>query len=245
MTHFSIIIPIKNQFKIVKICLESVLRHYKNQEIILIDDGSTEDVLVQYLKVITNQNLNWTLIINESSVGHSCACTKGIELSKNENLFLLNSDTILTKNSLNILSNILDENKDIAVVGPYSSSASGPQLLKNMYEKRFTISIEEIEKLAEELESNKDIQDLDLVNGFCFGIKKSVFQKIGGFDPVLSTYGNEKELLIRIRKMYYRTVHVLGSYVHHFGKMSYSHENINIGVAQRDADLYIMRKHSR
>jgi GT2 family glycosyltransferase len=71
-----------------------------------------------------------------------------------------------------------------------------------------------------------------------------VFEKVGGFDPVLNSYGNEKELLIRIRKAGYRTVWVKGSYVHHFGKMSYSKTNINIGRACKDADNYIFKKHA-
>ena len=60
----------------------------------------------------------------------------------------------------------------------------------------------------------------------------------------LECYGNEKELLIRIRKAGYRTVWKKGCYIHHFGKMSYSQEkNIDIGKAQKDADTYIFRKH--
>ena len=70
-----------------------------------------------------------------------------------------------------------------------------------------------------------------------------MFEKIGGFDPALNCYGNEKELLIRIRKEGYRTVFVPTSYIHHFGKMSYSKEKIDIFKACKDADRYIARKH--
>jgi GT2 family glycosyltransferase len=240
----SIIVPIKNQEKIVRMCLDSLFRHYSNEEIILIDDGSTEQNLISYLEEL-QASKKIILLTNKTSVGHSGACTKGIELSSNEIVFLLNSDTIVTKNSLNILAKVLEQNKEIAVTGPSTSSASGPQLLPGLYDKRFSMTIDEIEEKAIELEENKQIIDLELVNGFCFAIKKAVFMQVGGFDPALQSYGNEKELLIRIRKLGLRTVWVKGSYVHHFGKMSYSKESINVGVAQRDSDRYILRKHGR
>lgn len=239
---FSVVIPIKNQFKIIKMCLESIVRHCKNEEIIIIDDGSTEVETKNFLNLITS-NEHWKLIRNDKSFGHTKACEQGIGNSSHENIFLLNSDTILTENSLQSLSNVLDQNNDIAVVGPSTSSASGPQIIKELYNKRFTMSIKEIDAYGKKLASTKsEIIDIELVNGFCFGIKKSVFVKIGGFDPVLTCYGNEKELLIRIRNAGCRTVHVKNSYVHHFGKVSYSKEKINIGKAQIDADRYIRKK---
>jgi len=241
---FCIIVPIKNQFKIVKMCIESIVKYYANQEIVLIDDGSTEQNLVYYLNEI-HKKFNWKLFRNGSSVGHTKACESGIENSTSENIFLLNSDTILTKNSLELLSDTLDKNKDIAVVGPKTSSASGPQLSLEAFTNRFKWSIDEIEEYARQNELlNNEILDIELVNGFCLGMRRSIFNQVGGFDENLSCYGNEKELLLRIRKAGHRTVFVTKSYVHHFGKMSYSQEkNINIGKAQRDADCYIMKKH--
>ena len=243
---FCIIVPIKNQFKIVKMCIESIVKYYANQEIVLIDDGSTEQNLVSYLKETHKRfNCNWQLFTNQSSTGHTKACELGIENSTSENIFLLNSDTILTKNSLEFLSDTLDKNKNIAVVGPKTSSASGPQLFLEAFTNRFKWTIDEIEEYARQNELlNNEILDIELVNGFCLGLKRSVFYQVGKFDENLTCYGNEKELLLRIRKAGYRTVFITKSYVHHFGKMSYSQEkNINIGKAQRDADCYIMKKH--
>lgn len=243
--NFSIIVPIKNQFKIIKMCLESIERHYKNEDVILIDDGSTEVETINLMKSMSSFN-NWKLIKNEQSLGHTKVCEQGIRESKCENLFLLNSDTILTERSLIILSDVLNKNDNIAVVGPKTSSASGPQLSLEACANRWKWTIADIEKFAKECELNEDdFIDIPLVNGFCLGIKKSVFEKVGGFDENLSCYGNEKELLIRIRNAGCRTVFVQKSYVHHFGKISYSQEKINIGKAQINADLYILKKHGK
>jgi GT2 family glycosyltransferase len=224
-------------------CLESLQRHFKNEDIIVVDDGSDEESTKKFIDSICVLNV-WKYIRNEKSVGHSRACEQGIEVAQMENLFLLNSDTIVTENGLKILDKVLRENKDIAVVGPKTSSATGPQLSQEAYVNRFVWTIDQIEQFAKHCEKlEDDFSDLDLICGFCFGIKKSIFVHLNGFDQQLSCYGNEKELLIRVRKAGYRTVFVPRSYVHHFGKMSYVHENINIARAQKDADRLIFKKH--
>ena len=241
--NFSVIVPIKNQFKIIKMCLESLQRHHKDEDIIVVDDGSDEENTKKVIVSMCSAN-NWKHIRNEKSVGHSRACEQGIEVAKMENLFLLNSDTIVTENGLKILDKVLRENKDIAVVGPKTSSATGPQLSQEAYINRFVWTIDQIEEFAKQCELvEENMSDLDLICGFCFGIKKSVFLSVGKFDQQLTCYGNEKELLIRVRKAGYRTVFVPMSYIHHFGRMSYSHENINIAKCQKDGDRLIAKKH--
>ena len=244
---FTIVVPIKNQLKIVEQCVTSIIKNYIDQEVILVDDGSTEKKLLTYYEYVDNmvQSPNWQFVFNNKSFGHSRACEIGIEKTHCENIFLLNSDTILTQNCLHILSDVLDSDPNIAVVGPSTSSASGEQLIKEAFDKRFVWTVDEIEEYAKKIENGKkEILDIDLVNGFCLGIKRSVWEKVvgGKFDSNLSCYGNEKDVLISVRKAGYRTVFVLNAYCHHFGKMSYSHENINIGRAQIDADRYLMRK---
>lgn len=243
---FSVVIPVKNQDKIVRMCLDSIYRHNKDEDIIVIDDGSTESSLIDYLESTHISNKNWKFLRNNISQGHTKTCELGIKNSECENIFFLNSDTIVAKNSLHILSRVLDKNENIAVVGPKTSSASGIQLNKEAFDNRFKWSLDDIEEFARKCEILEEIyQDVDLVNGFCFGVKRSVFNDVGGFDQTLQCYGNEKELLIRIRNAGYKTVYVQNSYVHHFGKMSYSHEKLDIGRAQKDADKYILKKHGR
>ena len=55
----SIIIPIKNQYSIVKKCIESVIRHYKDEEVILVDDCSREQELIDYLYKV-REDYNWS-----------------------------------------------------------------------------------------------------------------------------------------------------------------------------------------
>lgn len=240
---FSIIVPIKNQYKIVKMCLDSIVKFYVDKDIILVDDGSDEQATLNLLKDYSIK-YNWKLFRNNNSIGHSGACTIGINNSKYENVFLLNSDIIVTSKVLTILSNVLDKYDDVGCAGPYTCSASGDQMIKELYDKRYAMKEDQIEKVASDLEVNTELKDISLVNGFCMVLRKSLFKKLGGFCAELSSYGNEKEFQIRMRKAGFRTV-LVNSYVHHFGKVSYSKENINISQCQKDADRLILKLHGK
>ena len=216
MSKITIIVPIKNQYQIVQKCLESLERHYKDEEVVMIDDGSTEEDLKKYLSQKCTNN-KWKLIQNLVSQGHILARKQGIAFSSCENIILLNSDTIVTNNSLNILCKVLDENPKIGVCGPSTSSISSEQMIRGLYEKRFVLREDEIEKIALDLEKNEGIIDINLVDGFCLAMKRSVFNELGGFDEVLRDYGNEKEYEIRCRRSGWRTVWVRHSFVHYFG----------------------------
>jgi GT2 family glycosyltransferase len=186
---------------------------------------------------------NWKMIRNEKSIGHSKACELGVKNTQYETMFLINSDVVLTKNNLNLMNEVLNSDEKIAVVGPTTSSTSGIQQNAEAFKNRFIWSVEQIEKFAEKIKDEK-IADIDFVGGFGFGIKRSIWEALKGFDKALNCYGNEKELQIRIRKQGFRTVWVKNAYVHHLGKMSYAGEkHIDIGKCQIDGDRYILRKH--
>jgi GT2 family glycosyltransferase len=212
------------------------------QEVVLIDDGSTEQQTIDVIEDYVKKN-NWKMIRNEKSIGHSKSCELGVKNTQYENMFLINSDVVLTKNSLNLMTEALNGDEKIAIVGPTTSSTSGIQQNAEAFKNRFAWSVDQMEKFAEKIKDEKNA-DIDLVGGFCFGIKRSIFEALKGFDKNLNCYGNEKELQIRIRRQGYRTVWIKNSYVHHFGKMTYMHEKtVDIARCQKDGDNYIIRKH--
>ena len=65
---FSIVIPIKNQLEILKKCIDSIVKHYSDQEIVLVDDASEEEELKFYLKSI-KQEKGWKVIFLEKRLG--------------------------------------------------------------------------------------------------------------------------------------------------------------------------------
>lgn len=96
MTKVSVIIPLYNQKEFVSDAINSVLdQTYENIEIIVVNDGSTDDpgtVLDKFKDKIT--------IINQKNTGLSGARNTGIKNSIGEYLQFLDSDDILKKEKI-------------------------------------------------------------------------------------------------------------------------------------------------
>ncbi|MGZ3749904.1 MAG: glycosyltransferase family 2 protein, partial [Mucilaginibacter sp.] len=92
----SIVIPNYNGRHLLKEYLPYALEAIENAgtiyEIIIVDDCSTDDSV----ELIRSDFVWATLIVNPQNKGFSYACNRGIEASKYELIFLLNSDVKLT-----------------------------------------------------------------------------------------------------------------------------------------------------
>lgn len=88
----SVIIPIYNKEKYIKKCLISIINQtFKNIEIILIDDGST-DKSYEEIKIYINRNIIYKKIKNS---GVSIARNEGIKLSKGKYLIFIDADDFI------------------------------------------------------------------------------------------------------------------------------------------------------
>ena len=89
MDKVSVIIPAYNAENSIKNCLDSVLvQTYKDMEIIIINDGSTDNTL----DVITEYTDSRIKIINQNNKGVSAARNLGLEMSTGEFVVFVDSD---------------------------------------------------------------------------------------------------------------------------------------------------------
>lgn len=105
---FSIIIPIYNTAQYLTECIESVIKQsFLNIEIILINDGSTDNSL----SICNNYSLdNRVIIIDKENEGLSEARNTGIKVSNGEYIIFLDSDDkFASLNVLSELSNFINE----------------------------------------------------------------------------------------------------------------------------------------
>jgi len=119
MKMISIIIPVYNKEKFIKNTLDSVIKQtIKNYEIIIVNDGSTDNslsIIEEYFK--KNNNTKYS-IITQCNKGVSEARNIGIEEANGEYIFFLDGDDEIKENSLEILSkNIKCTNSDFSVCG--------------------------------------------------------------------------------------------------------------------------------
>lgn len=115
----TIIVPIYNVQKYVGICLESIISQtYSNIEIILINDGSTDDSY-KICKKYAEKDKRIKLITGKNN-GVSRARNIGIENATGKYIIFIDSDDWIEKNMIEELYKAINENDaDISICGYY------------------------------------------------------------------------------------------------------------------------------
>ncbi len=201
----SIIIVSYNTKELTHNCIRTIRQYFTDglYEIIVVDNAST-DGSVQYLQ-------QWfpeiNVIANNENTGFGRANNIGAKNAKGEFIFLLNSDTIITKNILaafvdfynnhrhlkiGVLGSLMisEEHNVIHSLGPYPKFLK--RYVKNGQQKKNA-------ELLKEIEENY-FGKTDIVVGANMFMAKNVFDFFGGFDENIFLYEEEMELQYRMQQ---------------------------------------------
>ena len=93
----SIIVPCFNQREFTQLCFQSLFRHTRPAwELIVIDNGSTDETAVYLAGVRDAAAVPVTIISNPRNVGFPGAINQGLQAASGEYLVLLNNDAVVT-----------------------------------------------------------------------------------------------------------------------------------------------------
>ena len=108
---FSIIIPVYNPAEYLEKCLTSVMsQSYKNCEIILIDDGSTDGFGEACDRFARDHPDIETHVIHQTNSGLSAARNVGIKMAQGKYILFLDSDDFIGTDTLEHFAQILVKN---------------------------------------------------------------------------------------------------------------------------------------
>ncbi|MEE0441481.1 MAG: glycosyltransferase family 2 protein [Thomasclavelia sp.] len=112
---FSVVIPVYNKSENVKETIQSVLlQTEKNFEIIVIDDGSTDDS-IEIIKSFEDQRIK---IINQSNQGVSVARNNGIKNAKGKYVSFLDADDLWETNYLEVTKKLFEKYSEAKIACP-------------------------------------------------------------------------------------------------------------------------------
>ena len=117
----TVVIPTYNKSQFIEKTLMSVIRQtYENTEIILVDNGSTDDTRSK-IQDFTSQNKGNFKIINlENNLGPSNARNKGILASSGKYVFFLDGDDIFLPEKISVQVKFMEENLEVGLtITPY------------------------------------------------------------------------------------------------------------------------------
>ena len=118
MNKVSIIVPVYNTEKYIVRCVSSLVNQsYKDIEIILIDDGSSDNSIKL---VEENFNDKRIIVLKQENQGSGQARNNGIKIASGDYLFFVDSDDFIANETLEImLSKMIEEKTDWAICDYY------------------------------------------------------------------------------------------------------------------------------
>ncbi len=244
-SRLTVVVPIHDAFDMTARCLSSLVLYGGDAEVVLVDDGSKDERMAPLLRSCAERH-GWVHIHHEQAKGHSRACEAGAEAATRRYLCLLNSDTVVTPWSWQAPIGVLDRREDVAVVGPSTSWAAGPQQVERANQCRNYWTDRQIFAFAKQYTTQQEPQaeqEVKEATGFAFFISKAVFQEFGGFHQRLDDYGNESELCHRLRTAGWKVVWTRNAYVHHFGQQSYGPLSRRERLRRAEMARSLMRGH--
>ncbi|MGN1275553.1 MAG: glycosyltransferase family 2 protein [Floccifex sp.] len=130
----SIIVPVYNSQKTIKRCLTSILgQTYKNLEIIVVDDGSTDNSLQIINQYKSDSRIH---LISKKNGGVSSARNTGLSIAKGHFVQFVDSDDYLSPNMTERLMSLMDVNNcDLVICGyKYINKSKVLHLSKQLYD---------------------------------------------------------------------------------------------------------------
>lgn len=194
-------------------CLESITRSKPkvNYELIVVDNDPESGLSL----TLRGKFPQVKYVKSPRNLGFGAGNNLGTKSASGDYLFFLNPDTIIQKDSIDVLFNFAKKNPKVGMVAPLLFDVSGeayPIQGSSRYSlKSALVTFSFINKLfPNNLISKKffhkdwmrkEAEEFDVVPGTAFMIKKDLFEKIGLFDENFFLYFEEYDLAERIRKL--------------------------------------------
>ena len=203
----SVLIPLYNAQKYISQCLDSVINQtYNNIEIIIIDDGSTDNslsIVKEYEK-----KYSWIHVFLQKNSGSSVARNKAFIYSKGDYIQYLDADDYLHKDKIARQVEILDfKDKYTLVFGEHILIDGSNEKKQSLciYTKNSYSSCELLKMMWLRFE-------VILVHSYL--VHRSLIEKSGGWDETLTT-NDDGEFLGRILTFSHSVVFDSGSIVYY------------------------------
>ena len=209
----SFIIPLYNCLPLTKAMVASLratvpadLAH----EIIFVDDGSTDGTRAWLGSLTTSTRV----VLNDRNLGFAGACNRGAAAAQGEFLFFLNNDLVLLPGWLAPMLAILQHDSSVGLVGNIQlNAATGDIDHTGIF---FTHQGKPAHRTDRPLLARaRGCQRVDALTGACFALRRSLWEKLGGFDEGFINGGEDVDLALRATAAGCRHFVALRSVVRH------------------------------
>jgi GT2 family glycosyltransferase len=182
--------------------VDSIHRCEPKAEIVVVDNASQDDTLVQLTRYP-----DISVLPQAQNLGFGKANNKGISFALQNGadfIYLLNHDAFLVEPITHTLINLLNAHPEIGVISPFQFHPDNIHLESNFARFMFQQGI--LNRYFGELrtEALSEYYLVDFVQAASWFIPAAVFRKLGGFDPIFFHYGEDNNFLQRLKYHHFK-----------------------------------------
>lgn len=213
-------------------------------EIIVVDNASTDSSPLQ----IASQFPTVSLVRSPQNRGFGAANNMGAAIAQGEYLLLLNPDTQLTQDILPTLIEILNSDRQLAIVGPQLRHPDGSLQISTSPAISLRGEFQALKRLKTATSEQIDQQFsqshfVDIVVGAALCIRRQTFEKLQGFDEAYFMYFEESDLCQRAQNEGWKILYTPAISLIHIKGFSTRQTADPMRLEYRRSQLYFYKKH--
>jgi len=200
----SIIIPVFDQPKLTKACIESLYQFtqpLERFEVVVVDNGSQAETQ-QLLQNVVKQYTNLMVLRNEENLNFALGCNLGFAASIGQQIIFLNNDTQVTANWLEPLLEPLAR-EDISAVQPRLLYPDGTvQCIGIVFSDKSALGYPIYQGMKPEEPWISRSRKFQAVTGACMALRADDFIQVRGFDPIYINGQEDIDLCLKLSFFY-------------------------------------------
>lgn len=186
----SLVVPAYNEGLVIQAAIRSLLLlDYPNFEIIVIDDGSTDDTYEKAIAVARERHNIPVRVVTKRNGGKAEALNTGMTVARGEFILNMDGDSKLSSNTLRACIRHFENPKIGAVAGNVKVINR-----ENMWTR--VQALEYVEGLAMARKAQSFMRAVNIIPGPLGMFRKSVLQQVGGYDH--DTFAEDCDLTLKL-----------------------------------------------
>lgn len=186
----TLVVPAYNEGPVIEAAVRSLLKlDYPNYEVIVVDDGSSDDTYERALAVARESVGVTVRVVTKRNGGKSDALNTGMSCARGDFVLNMDGDTKLSRNALRACIRHFEDPRIGAVAGNVKVLNR-----ENMWTR--VQALEYVEGLAMARKAQSFLRSVNIIPGPLGMFRKSVLQQAGGYDH--DTFAEDCDLTLKI-----------------------------------------------
>jgi hypothetical protein len=238
-------------------CLESIYRSINQlaYEIFLVDNGSQEGAIAKICKGYSDLRV----LTNKENVGFARANNQAMKECRGDFILLLNPDTIVTPNAIDIMVDFLRDHIDAGAIGPKLLNPDGSlQYSCRAFPGLWTLLFNRYSLLTQLFPHNpfsrhyllsdwdhNSLREVDWISGACLMTRQEVVKEVGLLDEGYFIFNEDVDWCRRMKDQGWKIYYLPEAKIIHYINSSKSKDSYRLIIERHKGMLHYFHKHYR